>query len=51
MDPESGGIPSVGCLLYVAADQLVAHSPSMWPFGRTRVPCKLELTRLGGHPR
>jgi hypothetical protein len=40
MDPRSGGIPSVGCLLYVAADQLVAHSPSMWPFGRTRVPCK-----------
>jgi hypothetical protein len=40
MDPIPGGLPSVGCLLYLAADQLVAHSPSMWPFGRTRVPCK-----------
>jgi hypothetical protein len=40
MDPKSGGIPSVGCLLYVAADQLVAHRPSMVPFYMTRVPCK-----------
>jgi hypothetical protein len=40
MDPKSGGIPSVGCLLYVAADQLVAHRPSIAPFNMTRVPCK-----------
>jgi hypothetical protein len=37
MDPKSGGLPSVGCLLYLAADQLVAHRPS---FYMTRVPCK-----------
>jgi hypothetical protein len=40
MDPSPGGIPSVGCLLYLAADQLVAHRPSMVPFYMTRVPCK-----------
>jgi hypothetical protein len=40
MNPKSGGIPSVGCLLYLAADQLVAHRPSMVPFYMTRVPCK-----------
>jgi hypothetical protein len=40
MDPKSGGIPSVGCLLYLAADQLVAHRPSMVPYSMTRVPCK-----------
>ena len=40
MDPESGGIPSVGCLLYLTADQLVAHRPSIAPFSMTRVPCK-----------
>jgi hypothetical protein len=40
MDPKPGGIPSVGCLLYLAADQLVAHRPSMMPFNLTRVPCK-----------
>ena len=40
MDPRPGGIPSVGCLLYLTADQLVAHRPSMVPFSMTRVPCK-----------
>jgi hypothetical protein len=40
MDPKPDGIPSVGCLLYLAADQLVAHRPSMVPFSMTRVPCK-----------
>ncbi len=40
MDPKSGGIPSVGCLLYLAADQLVAHRPSIVPFNMTQVPCK-----------
>jgi hypothetical protein len=40
MDPKSGGIPSVGCLLYLVADQLVAHRPSVVPFSVTRVPCK-----------
>jgi hypothetical protein len=40
MDPELDGIPSVGCLLYLAADQLVAHRPSIVPFSMTRVPCK-----------
>ena len=40
MDPKPGGIPSVGCLLYLAADQLVAHRPNMVPFYMTRVPCK-----------
>jgi hypothetical protein len=40
MDPKSGGIPSVGCLLYLAADQLVPHRPSIMPFSLTPVPCK-----------
>jgi len=40
MDPKSDGIPSVGCLLFLAADQLVAHRPNMVPFYMTRVPCK-----------
>jgi hypothetical protein len=40
MDPRPGGIPSVGCLLYLAADQLVAHRPSIVPFSMTQVPCK-----------
>jgi hypothetical protein len=40
MDPKSGGLPSVGCLLYLAADQLLAHRPRMVPFNFTRVPCK-----------
>jgi len=40
MDPKSGGIPSVGCLLYLAADQLVPHRPSIVPFSMTQVPCK-----------
>jgi hypothetical protein len=40
MDQKPGGIPSVGCLLYLAADQLVAHRPNMVPFYMTRVPCK-----------
>jgi hypothetical protein len=40
MDPKLGGIPSVGCLLYLAADQLVVHRPSMLSSDRTRVPCK-----------
>jgi hypothetical protein len=40
MDPRSGGIPSVGCLLYLVADQLVPHRPSIEPFSMTRVPCK-----------
>jgi hypothetical protein len=40
MDQKPGGIPSVGCLLYMAADQLVAHRPNMVPFYMTRVPCK-----------
>jgi hypothetical protein len=30
----------VGCLLYLATDQLVAHRPSIMPFSMTRVPCK-----------
>jgi hypothetical protein len=46
MDPRPGGIPSVGCLLYLAADQLVAHRPSMVLFSMTRVPCK----RVWVHP-
>jgi hypothetical protein len=46
MDPRPGGIPSVGCLLYLAADQLVAHRPSMVSFSMTRVPCK----RVWVHP-
>jgi hypothetical protein len=45
MDSNPGGIPSVGCLLYLAADQLVAHRPSVVPFSMTRVPCK----RVGVH--
>jgi hypothetical protein len=40
MDPKSDRIPSVGCLLFLAADQLVAHRPNMVPFYMTRVPCK-----------
>lgn len=40
MDPKPGGLPSVGCLLYLAADQLLAHRPRMVPFNLTRVPCK-----------
>jgi hypothetical protein len=40
MDPTFGGIPSVGCLLYLTADQLVPHRPSIVPFSMTRVPCK-----------
>ena len=40
MDPKSERIPSVGCLLFLAADQLVAHRPSMVLFSMTRVPCK-----------
>jgi hypothetical protein len=40
MDPELDGVPSVGCLLYLAAGQLVAHRPSIVPFSMTRVPCK-----------
>ncbi len=40
MDPKSDRSPSVGCLLYLAADQLVAHRPSMVLFRMTRVPCK-----------
>ena len=40
MDPKSDGIPSVGCLLYLTADQLVAHRPIIVPFSMTRVPCK-----------
>jgi hypothetical protein len=41
MDPRPGGIPSVGCLLYLAADQLVARRPSIVTFSMmTRVPCK-----------
>jgi hypothetical protein len=46
MDPKPGGLPSVGCLLFLAADQLVAHRPSMVPFYMTRVPCK----RVWVHP-
>jgi hypothetical protein len=46
MDPKPGGLPSVGCLLFLAADQLVAHGPSMVPFYMTRVPCK----RVWVHP-
>lgn len=30
----------MGCLLYLASDQLVAHRPSMVLFRMTRVPCK-----------
>ena len=37
MDPKSGGIPSVGCLLYLAADQVL---PSEVVHLRSRVPCK-----------
>ena len=40
MDPKSERIPSVGCLLFLAADQLVAHRPSIVLFSMTRVPCK-----------
>jgi hypothetical protein len=40
MDPKSERIPSVGCLLFLAADQLAAHRPSMVLFSMTRVPCK-----------
>jgi hypothetical protein len=40
MDPTSDRIPSVGCLLFLAADQLVAHRPNLVPFYMTRVPCK-----------
>jgi hypothetical protein len=40
MDPEPERIPSVGCLLYLAADQLVAHRPNTVRFSMTRVPCK-----------
>jgi hypothetical protein len=40
MDPKSDRSPSVGCLLYLASDQLVAHRPSMVLFRMTRVPCK-----------
>ena len=39
MDPESGGMPSVGSLLYLAADQVIASRPSMLLY-MTRVPCK-----------
>jgi len=39
MDPIPDPIPSVGCLLYVAADQVVASRPSVL-FYMTRVPCK-----------
>jgi hypothetical protein len=39
MDSEPGGMPSVGSLLYLAADQLIAPRPSML-FYMTRVPCK-----------
>jgi hypothetical protein len=40
MDSRPGGIPSVGCLLYLVADQLVPHRPSIVPFSMARVPCK-----------
>jgi hypothetical protein len=39
MDPEPGSMPSVGSLLYLAADQVVAPRPSIL-FYMTRVPCK-----------
>jgi hypothetical protein len=40
MELEPAGIPSVGCLLFLAADKLVAHRPSMVLPSMTRVPCK-----------
>ena len=45
MDRESGGIPSAGCLLYLTADQLIAHRPSIVPFSMTRVPCRRVWVR------
>jgi hypothetical protein len=40
MDPTPGGIPSVGCLLYLAADQVVAPRRRMLFTSMTPVPCK-----------
>jgi hypothetical protein len=37
MDQEPGRIPSVGCLLYLAADQIIPQRPSI---SIARVPCK-----------
>jgi hypothetical protein len=37
MDPKSGGIPSVGCLLYLAADQILRQRTFI---SGARVPCK-----------
>ena len=37
---ERDRVPSVGCLLYVADDQLVAHRPSLHGIGIVKVPCK-----------
>lgn len=37
MDQQPGRIPSVGCLLYLAADQIIPQRPFI---SRARVPCK-----------
>jgi hypothetical protein len=37
---ESDRVPSAGCLLYLAADQIIPHRPSLAGFGIVKVPCK-----------
>src|SRR5512133_1105332 len=37
---ERDRVPSVGCLLYVAADQIIPHRPSLDGIGIVKVPCK-----------
>jgi hypothetical protein len=41
MGDESDRVPSVGCLLYLAADQLVPKRVSWRMLKWTKVPCKL----------
>jgi hypothetical protein len=46
---ESDRVPSAGCLLYLAADQIVPQRPSQALFSMARVPCKrrwVHSTRL-----